>query len=142
MAHLKDRMTVVEKVYYQQVGDSPTSFEFSFSRDLTSHEQVYRRQCKAERDWEPLDYGWIKEVGTILIQNEEGKRLFVNPTEEEKADTASRIIEVSCICGLEIPSGWLVYPGETFRGSTECLGRVRIRCREGTAVFTVIVIPS
>lgn len=91
----KPRITVLETLYHQGVlGEKPTTVECQFERELESDEQPYQRRCKVGEDPQPLDVGWIEEVGEIHIQNNEGRSLQVQPTEEEKAETAKKSLSL------------------------------------------------
>lgn len=142
MAGLKSKLTVVDTVYYQCVGGEPVSVESKFSRELDSDEQIYQRHSKVGEDFIPLDCGWLeRNVGMLLITNEEGKNLQAHPTEEEAETLSRRVLEVR-YKGNGLAGGWLIPPGESFRGYPSNTENLVIRCQVGTAQFTINLIPK
>lgn len=145
MAILKDRLVVVETVYHQPTGEQPTAVESRFSRDLQTVEQPYQRQLTATEEWKPLDCGWIKDAGMLVIQNLEGK-FQANPTDEERAEAAARVLEVSYRedqdPNMDVSRhGWLIYPGESFRGCPSNLDLLAVRSQYGSLRLSVFIIP-
>ncbi len=133
----KNRLTVIETVYHQTTTAEPDSIESRFERELISDEQPYRRTTKVGEDWTPLDFGWIEEVGMIVIQNNEGKGLTKIPTPEEKEELAAKVLEISA----DPSNSWIVRPGESFRGEPAGKRTLCIRSRSGTTHFNVYAIP-
>jgi hypothetical protein len=146
MKTLKDRLTVVETVYHQPAGEPPVSVDFRFSRDLDSVEQSYRRQLTATEDWKSLDHGWIEQAGMLVIQNLEGK-FRANPTDEERAEAAAKVLEVAHRVDEDPAAGvwdcavWLVLPGESFRGCPSDIKRLVVRSRSAPLRFSVFILP-
>lgn len=89
------RLSIVERVYYQHHADVPAFSERQWSRWLKTTEQPYQRQLVVNTDWQPLDYGWIEKPSLFIVTNEQGLHRSTVPTEEERADDASRVIEVA-----------------------------------------------
>lgn len=136
----KDRLTVVETVYHQRWGENPISIESRFGRELTTHEQPYSRECVATEEWQPLDLGWLNtNVGQLVILNREGSLLQFQtyPTAEVREEMATRIIELTT--GDDDP--WFIPPGESHRGWPSKPENLRIRCQNGTARYTLHLIP-
>lgn len=134
----RNRITVVEQVYFQSFGEQPRLQESRYSHELDSFDQPYERRLTAGPDWVPLDIGWVAEPGMILVRNDEGQFFAFNPTEEQKGIVAGRIIELS-YGGDQL--GWLVPPGETFRGCPSDARALKIRCQRGRAAYTLLVYP-
>src|SRR6185312_8298003 len=88
------RLGLVCTVYHQQPGNEPISAESRFSRWLESEEQPYLRKLVIGEEWTLLDCGWLEDVGMLLLRNEEGK-FQVQPTEAERAEVMSRVVEVA-----------------------------------------------
>lgn len=140
MAEAKNRLTVVEKVYHQVMGEGATDMvDNRFYRELKTEEQVYQRKLKATEEWQKLDCGWITECGMLAIKNEEG--LFHNtlPTPEERAEVATHVLELGI--GAQEAS-WQVLPQESMRGCPMSLQSIYVRCRHGTAKFTLTLFPE
>jgi len=135
VSEIPDRLTVVETIYHHSAEDNPTQFECRFCRHLKAKEQPYSRKCKATEEWQALDTGWVERIGMIQVINEEGRRWDVNPTEEEKAAVAERVIKLRSGSGI-----WDIPPGESFRGCPAAGSLPMVRCQEGVAKFTVNVI--
>jgi hypothetical protein len=134
-------VTVVETVYHQPFNSEPTSQSSAFSRPLETAEQPYRRSLVVGEAWQPLDLGWLKNVGVgmLCISNEEGRHPQTVPTAEELAETKARVVEVAY--GCESPDGWEVPPGESLRACPSNAGALQIRCRHGVAQVTIFAIP-
>lgn len=142
MGVLKSRLTVVESLYHQASGEEGMMVSSRFSRDLESDDQAYGpRRLKATEEWQPLDCGWVEEMGMVSITNEEGKRLQVNPTEKEKEATAKKVLELALTPNPDSLWSFLIPPGESFRGypSTQ---KLWIRSQSGITRFSNFVIPK
>ena len=136
------RLTVLLTVHHEQVGEQPQTFPLTYSDLLETTQESYSRRMRALEDWAPLDFGWIhpSEVGYIIIDNIEGRGLSVNPTPEEKALTASRIIELAYVSSLD--DCWEVPPRWWFCNPVKRPSDLRIRCQNGTASYRITAIPK
>ncbi len=136
---IKNRLTVVETVYHQTATGEPDSIASSFFRELDSDEQPYRRKTKVGEEWTPLDLGWIKEAGMLVICNDEGKGLTKIPTPEEKEELAKKVL----LLGFAIEGchfgAFRILPGESFRGSPTT--NLYLLSCYGVTRFTVYAIP-
>lgn len=105
----KSRLTIVEQVSFISPEDPPKSDENRWSIPISSDEQPYGRKTRATPEWKPLDCGWVKECSVLIIYNLEGKNRQKIPTEEEKAETASKVLELALdgthIASIAIPPG-------------------------------------
>jgi hypothetical protein len=135
----KPRMTVVDIFYHQVFGEQPESVESRFERELSSDEQMYQRKKVATEEWQPIDLGWVKEVGTVFIQNIEGQFHSVNPTVEQKEEIAKRVLEFTF---AQCKECFLIPPGESMRCSPTSAGSLMLRCRSGQAKYLVVVVSS
>ncbi len=88
-------LTVVEQVYYQQLGVAPTVQEARYSFRLDTDEQPFIRRTKVGADWDMLSLGWLKDAALLVISNEEGKQQFFNPTPEESVELSWKVLEIS-----------------------------------------------
>lgn len=141
---VKDRITVVEMVYHQHYGDSPTSLEHRYTRWLDSDEQVFTRRSKAIESWEPVDYGWIDphKCGLLVLTNQEGNFTRTNPTDEEREEAAAKVIELAYETLNGISPPWYVLPGESMRAHPSNLDQLMIRSQSGKARYTLNLYPA
>lgn len=139
MAEIPDRLTVVEYVYHQQMGREASMFESRFSRALGDHEQPYERQVTVGEDWQSLDCGWVERVGMLVLRNEEGRHMQLNPTAEERRAIAGRVVEIRT---KDQPAAWLVHPGESLRACPADAAGLEVRCQAGEARVTIHAIPG
>ena len=140
MGDLKDRITVREMIYHQQAGEQPTGTETKFSHELESHEQPYQRRLSVGEDWIPLDHGWIEEASLLSIFNEEGKFLQVNPTDEERAEAAKKVLQVSPTINVVV-NPWIILPGQSMRGCPLSIRSMFVRSQSGVISFSVHIFP-
>lgn len=144
----RSRLAVVASVYHQQAGgEQPTQVTTRFWRELSCDEQPYVRQLRLGQEWQHLDPGWVTQPGGYLVlSNEEGHFRSVNPTDAERDDAMSRVVEVAT-CDQKHPASdlvpdWLVRPKESMQGTPASLGRLWARCRRGTARVTLTILPG
>ena len=151
----KDRLTIKEIVYHQQVGEQPIQVERAFERNLETQDSAYAGKPKRmlEDQWEAIDVGWLsKGVGTFYITNEEGKGLQRKPSPEEIAAIAARVIEVCFTDAEGNPTGtdaegnptgmvFVVPPGESFRATPRDISRLRIRSTSGPLKYSLWLFP-
>lgn len=134
-------LTVVETVYHQPSGGFPATMlgdASRFHRELSSDEQAYERHRVLKNNWETLDCGWVEKCGMLLIRNDEGQFQVV-PTPEQRAEVMRRVILVSF--NGDQPA-ILVPPGETCRFYPVDANLICLRCVEGTARYTVCLVPE
>lgn len=136
----RNRITCVLQLYHEQDGEQPDGVRLAFVAPSKYNVQRYQRRMKIDEADNPLDIGWFKphEVGSILIENLEGKGLQVQPTDEEREDIARRIIDVREAGGT---SSWLVPPGGFFLGCPSSAEKVLIRCQHGSAKIGLSIYP-
>jgi hypothetical protein len=135
-------ITVVESVYYAAAGEQPHVVENHFARRLTSAEQLYVRKTTVAEGWQPLDAGWVRLAAMIVLTNEEGRRSQVQPTSEEKAMTAVRVVEIGVLGPDRVEAFALVLPGESCRFQPADTRTLRVCCRQGQARITIAAFPS
>lgn len=135
------RLVIVENVYHQPVDGQPASINTGFTRRLTSDEQPYGpRRVKIGGDSMALETGWVEKASQIMIENLEGTKLQVYPTEEEKAKIAARVVEVWDEDGKE--PLFLIPPGESIRARPGKLSRIRLRCASESARVVYTIYPD
>lgn len=124
----KGRLTVVSQVTYQTVGKQVSSVVSRYSLPVLEDEQRYPdRPYAATEEWRPLDPGWVKEPGMVVIQNGREGWIQVGTTDDE---------------GKYVIPLWDVPPGGDCRGIPSDFSRLRVRCAEDTCKFTVNVFPK
>jgi hypothetical protein len=143
------RFTVVETVYFQPASAEPTQTGSRFCRWVGTDEQPYKRQTKVGESWVPLDAGWLKEAGMLVLANKEGEFFRVNPTEEERTETAKKIVEVGLYTGVSKETGQSViepfarvHPAESTRFTPLDLSVIRLRCLSGDAKILLTLLPG
>lgn len=136
-------LSVVEQLYHE-APDHPTPHGHQFSRRLETDEQAYSRTLKVGPDWRPLDCGWVRKVGMLLLVNAEGRFRTVQPTEGERAEAAGRVVEVAFLSALggDLQPALLLRPGESQRYEPADAGAIRLRCRGGMARVLLTLIPA
>lgn len=133
-------LTVVEMIYLQSRNGEAQCVESRYMRELDTDEQLYKRRLVITNEWKPLDVGWIEKPGLLIIHNEEGKHLTVNPTYKEKQIIADRVVEIS-----SNPEGCfsiLVLPGESTRFQPSEVSKLQIRCRSDKASIIIHAFPN
>lgn len=138
---IKDRLTVVDKVYHQPFGKKAVLTQSKFTRGLDSKHQLYVRYLEATEEWQRLDTGWLgDDVGHLVIQNDEEVNRQVNPTDAEQEAVAKRVIQLSYLGKSQLH--WLIPPGESMRGMPLSPQSLYYRCQHGTAEFTLTLVPK
>lgn len=66
----------------------------NFARLLDSNDDPLQRKFSVGEEWVPLETGWVKSVGYLILRNDGGKPFQVMPTKEQAEEELSRIIEV------------------------------------------------
>lgn len=135
------RVTVVGSMYFQGSEGERASAHTQYQRVLESTEQVYERRCKVGEEWEPVDLGWLDKDGAaaiIHIKNEEGTFKTV-PTEEEVLESEEKVLELAF---RDTADCWLIRPTDTFRGEPLSMNELMIRCRKGTARYSIFLVPN
>jgi hypothetical protein len=141
----RGHFTVVEQVHYQPVGEQAMTVfgdGHRYSHEVDEDEQPYERHLTATEEWKPLDMGWISRCGQLLLRNDEGNRYLVNPTEQEKAETAKKVIEVAFLHGYDERDALLVPPRESMRVYPKDASRLIVRCQKGKAHYTLALLPE
>lgn len=139
---MQDRITVIEQIYHQPDGKSPTLNETRFDNLLETKGQPYKRiEIEAGPEWTPLipKGCWLDKVGMIFVENEEGRHFTVNPSQEELKAINRRVLLITDHNEL---SGWEVPPREGFRGRHSKPESLMVRCREGVAKYTITAYPA
>ena len=149
----RDRLTVVDKVYHQPKTGEAFCCETTFERWLDHEESVYSRKMKVGKDWQLLKFGWFtdeaKPIGMLVIRNDEGQYRQTLPTDEEKAETAEKVLEVGVVIIAppvipdedEFVRVFLVPPGMSNR-VIPADTPLYVRCLGGECSYTVFAFPK
>lgn len=132
-----DRITTSVTVYHEHYGEDPRTVNAVKSRMLLHQVEPYTRRCQVGFQWKRIDLGpFIDEpelVGTVLIENLEGKTLTENPSPEQAKDIAARYIEYGYASSPEKlePEQAVAYtpPGELEIIRPIDVSRLRIRAK-------------
>lgn len=95
--YASDRLTFITSVIHTSQSASPVVVDCRRSIRLEHKEQPYSRRITVKPTWDKLDLGWVEpdQVGFIVIQNQEGRALGLQPSPEEAKSIESKIILVS-----------------------------------------------
>lgn len=146
---IPNRLTVVDHVYYRQTGQPIYHHESKYTVDLCNKEHpVYEQRMRAGEEWKPLNVNWmdfdgnpITECSLLIIRNEEGRFPHKIPSDQERQEAQEKVLEVT-VGALTDPI-WVVAPNTDARSQHCCaFDKTFIRCRKGTALFTLILIPA
>lgn len=132
------RLTVVPTIYHQTPDGQAVSAGEPFSRLLASDADADQVRMRLTEAWQALDTGRVPDAGLVFLEYQ-APRLQVQPTDAERADTQSRLVEVS-YRGDGEPDIFLA-PGESTYFDPVDVKRVRVRVRKGLARLAVSLIP-
>lgn len=137
----KDRLTLTLNLVHQPRGEQPSGLNIVTSKLLETSEELYTRRITVGPEWQPIRLGDFpaEKVGRVAIYNLEGKGLSSQPSPEEKALAASKIVEVAY---LGDDKGWLVEPGWPFTGCPSDVLSIRLRCLQGEARCRLYLFPK
>lgn len=139
MQPARDQLTVVETVYHLASGEEPTAAEVRFVRELETVEQPYVRKLVIGEEWQPLDFGWVKDIGMFVLRNDEGAGLQTMPTDEERAAIMAKVLELGTAAWDNCR--WLIFPQDAFRATPKVIEGLVVRCLSGKAKATIYVYP-
>ena len=136
-----NRLTVVELVYHQTLGEQPVCVESRFVRSLASSEQLYQRRKAATVAWQPLDFGWVDDPGTIVICNTEGLPYQQLRTLEQRQAMEEKFLEVTYDgCPQELT--FIIRAGESMRLHPSKPLRLQLRSPVEGVRYTITAIPA
>jgi len=140
--NLTDRLTVIDIVYYQLVGEGVEEDECRFERSLPCiEEQPYKRRLKATEEAAPIDPKWVENPSMVRIVNLEGKFLQRHPTPEQLEEAEGKVLELGL---LELTEPlFLIPPGECQRFTPNLpVNQFTIRSQCGIARYILQVYPG
>lgn len=140
----QDRMTVNFSAHYQQDRNDAVSVDVHFSAMLPQADegplQRSGTKVKATEQWAPLNFWWLEDCpGMVVIENLEGRHFDVQPTPEEKADAAKRVIVVRTDPGQA--NLHRIAPGHAWPFDVERPEMIEVRCVHGDAHYCLTVFP-
>lgn len=137
------RITICEQAYYRLPEDNPILIDRRFVRFLKTDEQLYVRKCSATEEREPLDFGWVKHPGLIIILNKATPPRQTSPTEAEAKLITEKVLQLSFSSSLiDNDHCLLIPPGESLRIETLSPGDLLIRSKVGKTKYTIYVFPE
>ena len=139
----KNRLTTRVDVYYESSGEPPYHVSVSGSKSFDGiDEQPFNRRIKVGEEQIALELGWFsdnpKDVGVVVIENSEGKNLRAYPSEEEKMDIGSKILEVRT---SEDSPPLLVYPKWPLVVCPSDVTKITLRSRSGVIKAKINLLP-
>lgn len=138
---MKDKLTVVCRIYHQQEKTNPTLSEFNFTRRPENSDQPWQRMNQlVGQEWIPLidKRCWIEEAGLILVLNHETERYDKIPDKDVLENDQKKVIEIAG----DRDNPLLVLPGEGFSFSPKRMQNLSIRCQHEQARYTITVFPK
>lgn len=138
---LKDRLSVVFQLAYESVGQEPLAKAMRATWDTQSQEiQPYERRLSIDEKWRPLDCGWVELPGSILIENRTGMNRSLQPSAEELAEDAKKLLVLSA-ADLQYDPGILIRPGLFFFGEWTSLAGLGLRAAHGVVKACITIYP-
>ncbi len=134
----EDRITLSCVLHFEQFGEEAVTgvSEGSFTQKQ-SEEPAFQRWVYATEDLEPMDTGWVDDVGYVLLESRVGRGLSLNPSSEQEAEMKKQIVEVRTSTDA---APMLLFPGLPLMAFfTE---PPLLRCRHGKCKIHVTVIPN
>jgi len=135
-------ITIVETIYHRPLGEDATAVETKLSRNLSIDEQVFERRCRVSESMEALDLGWFSSkpeaISYIRIANDEGKFLQVHPTDDQREESAAKLLILS-VDGFAFDK---IIPGDSRRISPPDAKSIGIESASGVARFTINIYPA
>lgn len=139
--HNYDRVTIVVNIHHEHLGEAPVSLQSIHARLLEYMEEPYQRRLRANGEWQPVidDNCWVPgaKIGYVVVENLEGQVLTVQPTEEERRKSASKVLEIGYTNNSAEAD--LIYPGSIAIKTPSNASRLVIRCRSGEAAYKLHV---
>lgn len=131
------RLVVVEQVHHQERGAQPTSLDTRYAVELSSEEQPYLRRLSVGEELSRMDFGWAREPALLVLRHERPAR-SVHPGAEESAADEARRVEV--LVGDRAFA--VVRPGCSLRLEPSAGAELNVRCTQGAAKCTLMVVPG
>jgi hypothetical protein len=99
----KPKVISVGNLHYRDAQGVVKSIPSNFAKFVDSEEQPLTRSFKIGEEWVPLELAWVKDCGYLLLRNDGGKQFQVVPTEEQRNEELSRVVEVGYMLKSSLP---------------------------------------
>ena len=147
----KNRFTVSEIFYFQEVGSSPFTLDLTHSRNVDSEEQVYSRKTRIKDEWSPIEVGGLEEPSLVIIKNEV-VQYQTYPTPEQRMLDETRVLLLGLktyaegcslipACGPYIQEFAKIRPGESIRLEVLNIKNFVIKSAFGECKTTIVAVP-
>jgi hypothetical protein len=137
-APVPDRITVRLAVIHEHCCEEPVGVDLTYSYQLATVEQPYRRRLPVDTVWQPLKTQWVEAVSCIIIENPGPPKRQRNPTPEEIAEDAAAVIEF----GYDGHPPFLIMPGRMQFLHPSQLAGLRLRCQRGRKEIWLTAMPA
>jgi hypothetical protein len=131
------RLVVVEQVHHQEQGSAPVSLDTRYTVELSSDEEPYVRRLNVGEETARLDFGWAKDPAMLVLRHERPVRSVHPGAEEAAADEARRVV---LLVGDRAFAA--VRPGCSLRMEPTAGAELNVRCTQGSAKCTIMVVPG
>ena len=139
-----NRITLILRAYHHSTDEQPFSIEPepNYTTECKTKEDPWTRRMKVGEEWEEVDLGWLQDTaGLVVLINTEGThRSQVNPSQEQRDETAKKLVEVRTCEGDINPL--LLPPGEFLPIKVDNPRLLKIKSEHGRARVTVYAFPK
>lgn len=142
-AEQKDRVTAVLSVTHQHCCIDPVDIRPKFEYDPEFVEEPYKRRKSVNREWVPLDLGWLSDrAGLVVLENWGTKKPQTMPTREQREAEKDKILEIGIMNGNVYKRVMIVRPGLFQVVELDPEVKYFVRCRqESTIEYHIVVMP-
>lgn len=169
---IRNRVGVVETVFFQGTDQEAKAYDTRFHRWLNSRQVPYTNDTEVGEEWQPINTAHLKDVSYLILENLEGSSMTKIPSEQEIFELDKKLLLVSF--GKSVASSMLspqqpkkeyrdmhspkkevnieegfaytpdlgIPPGETNRFSALDLNRIMVRAAEGKVTYRIIAYPA
>jgi hypothetical protein len=144
MTKFRPKLTGIITFHYIDSDGNGIPMDRRWSTILNSDEQPWGpRKLIAAEKWLPLETGWIKNAGLLLISNSESARDSQAGTLEICYHIAEPQAQRDMLSAPQIPPSaqWLVPPGHAYPGMFADVSRLLIRASKGQVHYSLMVYP-
>lgn len=128
------RVIVRSEIIHERSGKPARTWGQPHAFAVASNEPACDRELTVGEGWQVLELGWVRWPSLLYIKNLETE-FRVNPTPEEQAEAAAKVVEFK---GLEL----ILSPGRDMQIEPEFKGDVLVRCRKGQTQLLIVAVPK